>query len=76
VAIRFIPDVAPVPILSAKGVAMPESMRIRTIVRENGRREIEDETFVLAMISKKPGETVPFELYDQLRNLIHTMYRT
>lgn len=76
VAIRYIPDVAPVPILSAKGVSMPESTRIRTIVRENGRREIEDEAFVLAMISKRPGETVPFELYDQLRNLIHTMYRT
>ena len=76
VAIRYILDVAPVPILSAKGVSMPESTRIRTIVRENGRREIEDEAFVLAMISKRPGETVPFELYDQLRNLIHTMYRT
>jgi hypothetical protein len=75
VAIRFIPDITPVPISSAKGIAMPESIKIRGIVRDNSRREMEDESFVLAMITKRLGETVSLELYDQLRSLIHTMFR-
>lgn len=76
VAIHFIPNVVPVPTLSAKGIVMHDSVRIRKVANENNRPEIESESFVRAMIDRRLGETVPLELYDELRELIRTMFRT
>ena len=55
---------------------MHDSVRIRKVANENNRPEIESESFVRAMIDRRLGETVPLELYDELRELIRTMFRT